>query len=609
MKDIFMKDKYKTKKQLIEELEELRRRSAEPVAASGEVKGRPSDMEFIYNSISDYVTAVTTDYRIISYNRTVEKQFGAGLEGKLCYEAYQARDEVCPDCAVKRAIESGQTEYTFQPATEVSKPVEIYAFPVIDESGRIVAVVEHGRDVTEKVEMIESLRESEERFRKFFEGAPDAMFIADPVSGDILDANPEAERLTQRTHEEIVGLHQSELHPRRMDKHSRESFEEHAKQRMGHDPVENYVVRPDGIEVPVEVLAHEITMKGKTLLLGTFRDITERKKVMERLRLFSEALQEAPDAIQIVGLDGRVKFCNKSSEDIYGYSKEELTGRHISELDADPEFAESTAIPLLMKTGRWAGEIMGKNKDGRMFPVDLSISIIRDNAGEPMALVGAARDITMRKEVEKKIADSLREKEVLLKEIHHRVKNNLAIVSSLLQLQSKQVDDERLFGMLNESRNRIASMALIHDKLYQSEDLSTINLREYIDTLVNDLLVSYNADMDSFALKLDIDDGIMLSIDKMIPCGLILNELITNSLKHAFGDREEGEIRIGFKVDGSGTATLSVSDNGPGLEEDLDVSKLKTLGLILVDSLVKQLMGEIRYDSTDGMSVEITFTP
>jgi two-component sensor histidine kinase len=210
------------------------------------------------------------------------------------------------------------------------------------------------------------------------------------------------------------------------------------------------------------------------------------------------------------------------------------------------------------------------------------------------------------KESEQQLKASLKEKEILLKEIHHRVKNNMAVVSSLLHLQSLYVKDDDLKKIFSESRNRISAMALVHEKLYQSKDFIEINLKEYIQTLIDNLFSSYNINKEYIRLETDIDN-IQLDIDRLIPCGLILNELITNSLKHAFQDRKDGEIRITIKTVDSDKVLFSVSDNGFGLPEDVDVGNPQTLGLKLIASLTRQLRGDIKYDGKEGLSVEILF--
>ena len=194
---------------------------------------------------------------------------------------------------------------------------------------------------------------------------------------------------------------------------------------------------------------------------------------------------------------------------------------------------------------------------------------------------------------------------MLLKEINHRVKNNLQIVSSLLNLQSRNVDDPAALEVLRGSQDRIRSMALIHEKLYQSEDLSRIDLGEYIRSLTVSLCQSYGLGPDN--IKLDIDVGhTLLGMDKAVPCGLIVNELVSNCLKHAFPSGGAGQIRVTFRsVDGQ--HVLIVQDDGVGIPEELDVRGTKSLGLQLVNALAGQLGGTVDFDHRNGTTVKVTF--
>ena len=216
------------------------------------------------------------------------------------------------------------------------------------------------------------------------------------------------------------------------------------------------------------------------------------------------------------------------------------------------------------------------------------------------------RDITERKRTEEQIRASLREKEVLLKEIHHRVKNNMQVIISLLNLQSKHVKDKRDWEIFKDSQNRIKSMALIHDKLYQSKDLASINFAEYIENLARHLFNTYSVSSSAIKLVADIKD-VPLDIDTAIPCGLIINELISNSLKYAFPDGREGEIQIKLYASKDDTFSLIVRDNGIGLPEDLDFRNTKSLGLQVVVALVEQLKGTIELDRSEGTAFKIVF--
>ncbi len=213
-------------------------------------------------------------------------------------------------------------------------------------------------------------------------------------------------------------------------------------------------------------------------------------------------------------------------------------------------------------------------------------------------------EIAERKRVEQQMMSSLQEKEVLLKEIHHRVKNNLQIISSLLSLQSEKLNGQDPARTFRESQDRIRSMALIHEKLYQARDISRVDFAEYTRSLTSYLFRSYVTGP-GIDLAVDID-GISLDIDKAIPCGLIINELVSNSLKYAFPDRRPGQICIRLSGDGNGYS-LVVEDDGAGLPPGLDFRNTPSLGLQLVNTLVDQLEGRIELLHGTGTVFRITF--
>jgi len=216
-------------------------------------------------------------------------------------------------------------------------------------------------------------------------------------------------------------------------------------------------------------------------------------------------------------------------------------------------------------------------------------------------------ELSERKQAEKKIKKSLEEKEVLLKEIHHRVKNNLQVISSLLYLQSNKATEQQTIELFNESQNRIRSMALIHEKLYQSENLVNINFTDYINSLISHLSNSYHTELHKITIDKKIDH-VLLSIDKAIPCGLIINELISNSLKHAFPDNMKGTINIEMTFNKHNHVHLIVKDNGIGIPEGLNPEKTDSLGLRLVNTLTKQLRGTIKHKNSNGTKFIIAFS-
>jgi len=252
---------------------------------------------------------------------------------------------------------------------------------------------------------------------------------------------------------------------------------------------------------------------------------------------------------------------------------------------------------------------------------------VRDEDGRPKMVVEFLRDITDRKEAEKTLqtaydqaiiyAEQLKEqveertraekeKEVLLREIHHRVKNNMQVISSLLKLQSRRVEDKRSLEMLKESQDRIRAMALVHEKLYESKDLTNIDFDEYIKYLVQILFRSYGINREKISLKLNIE-RVKFNIDKAIPCGLIVNELILNSLKHAFADGDEGEIKVSLLFINENEVELAVSDNGIGVPEGIDFNNSGSLGLKLVNILTDQIDGKLYLDHSKGTKFQIRF--
>ena len=201
----------------------------------------------------------------------------------------------------------------------------------------------------------------------------------------------------------------------------------------------------------------------------------------------------------------------------------------------------------------------------------------------------------------------MKEKEVLLQEIHHRVKNNLQIISSLLSLQSSSIQDKRITDIFKEGDSRIKSMALIHEKLYQSEDLTKIGFFDYVNQLAAYLFQTYDVDITKTSLEIDIDTKCSLKIDTAVSCGLILTELISNALKYAFPDNNNGVIRVKLDIDKNDCYNLIVHDDGIGFPKEIDFRSTDTLGMQLVVMLTEQLKGTVDIGRSDGTLVRITF--
>lgn len=349
------------------------------------------------------------------------------------------------------------------------------------------------------------------------------------------------------------------------------------------------------------------------VISGMMMNITRRKKAESDLKKnqerFKTVAESALDVIITTDLDGRIMYYNNSLQNIFGYSKDEMVGESITTLmpikkrEHHVDLVNKFKIIRNPKSLGFTIKSIGLRKDGSEFPIEVSHSIWKhDNENFVTVII---RDVTERDEAENQIKKSLREKEILLKEVHHRVKNNLQIISSLLDLQESYVkEDPKAVNVLQESQNRVLSMAMIYELLYQTKDLNSVNFSDYIQNIVLNLINTYGAKQ-SVVPIINAED-IYLNIETAIPCGLIISELISNALKHAFKN-DDGELLVSFKTRGNDEYELMVCDDGVGLPGGMDYRNVDSLGLKLVDSLVSQLDGTIELDRTKGSKFIITF--
>ncbi|MBN1948317.1 MAG: PAS domain S-box protein [Candidatus Cloacimonetes bacterium] len=340
------------------------------------------------------------------------------------------------------------------------------------------------------------------------------------------------------------------------------------------------------------------------------RDITEQIKAQKKLtdseERFRQMAENISDGLSIIE-DGQIIYVNQRLCEITGYDRSELMLMDCYQL----------AAPFEVERIRNICEAAGKNLENLK---NLEYWITRKD-GEPRYIINGythkkkngnhsiryiiTSDITERKQFEEKIMNSLEEKDVLLKEIHHRVKNNMQVISSLLQLQSRFIKDPQALELFRNSQNRVRSMALIHEKLYRSKDLASIDFGEYVRNLTTHLQIFYAVNADLISLEIDIED-IFFDIHYAIPCGLIINELVSNSLKYAFTDDRKGKIRISIQAS-SDSFRLEVSDTGIGMPAELDFQNTESLGLQLVMSLIGQLHGKITMQAGNGTTFLIDF--
>ncbi|MDH5719286.1 MAG: PAS domain S-box protein [Spirochaetia bacterium] len=329
-------------------------------------------------------------------------------------------------------------------------------------------------------------------------------------------------------------------------------------------------------------------------------------------------LQSMSDMLFVLDKNGEIQTVNDATVEILGYDDYEILGKNINNILEKnnkklKDFFENIDLSLTKKIET---NLIGKNGDKHSVIFSYSLMIEKDNSFK--GIVCIASDITERKKIEKelrnreqKIRKSLEEKNVLLKEINHRVKNNLQVVMSLLYLQGQKIDDANIKQTLKESQERIKSMALVHEQLYKSKDLSKISMKTYFDKLVQQLYQSYGFSKNELNIILKIKN-IFLGITMAVPCGLIVNELISNSLKHAFepmAGNEGGakkEIFISFAKKNE-KYELIIRDNGKGFPENYKIGKTDSLGMVLVETLTRQLEGELSLENRNGAYSRITF--
>ncbi|RZN37722.1 MAG: PAS domain S-box protein [Methanophagales archaeon ANME-1-THS] len=482
-----------------------------------------------------------------------------------------------------------------------------------DKAGRIIHYLSTQHDITERKKMQEALRKSETEYRALFETTGHAKAIVEEDM-TISRINKEFELISGYSKAEIEGKKKWTDFVAIEDRERITEY--HQLRRVNQKSVPRsyefcYATKKGDLRnglVTIDLIP------GTRKSIASIVDITDRKRAEEALRETRDYLENlfnyANAPIIVWDPYFTITRFNHAFEHLTGRRATEVVGKSLDILF--PEDKREEAMNLIRRAlagERWETvEIPILHTDGTVKIVLWnSATLYAGDGTTPIATIAQGQDITDRKYAEEQIKASLREKEILLREIHHRVKNNLQIISTLLYLQSSYIKDEKAFEMFKDSQNRIKSMALIHDKLYQFKDLGKIDIAGYIRDLATDLFHSYGVRPDGIKLRINVYE-VLLGVNTAIPCGLIINELVSNALKHAFPDGKEGEIRIELiRSGGEETFTLIVADNGIGFPADLDFRNTKTLGLQLVITLVDQLKGTIELDRRSGTEFKITF--
>jgi PAS domain S-box-containing protein len=454
----------------------------------------------------------------------------------------------------------------------------------------------------------EALLASEAKFRTIFDRVSDGILIADATTKKFLQGNKAICSMLGYNKEEIETLAVHDIHPPGDLPHVLDQFELQIRGEIV--LAENLpVLRKDGSIFHADIGSAAATIGDTRCLVGLFHDITERKKVAEVLaeaarvgREWQSTFDATNDAIWILDRDQRVLRTNRTAEWLFHRPFGEMIGKHCWEIVHGTE-QPIPECPILRVRKGLRRETMELQMGERWFEV--IADPILDAAGRYSGAVHIISDITVRKRAGEKIKASLLEKETMLKEIHHRVKNNLQVISSLLGLQSSYIKDDESREFFQQSQDRVKIMAQIHTMLYQSEDLARVDFGGFISDMVSRLRQSYAIAGSPIEVFADIAD-VSLTIGTSIPCGLILNELVSNALKHAFPEGKGGKIDVRMRSDGD-QVVFSVQDNGIGLSESVDICNPRSLGLELVNLLVGQMDGRMDMQVNGGTTWAITF--
>ncbi len=468
------------------------------------------------------------------------------------------------------------------------------------------------------IEMEETLVESEQRFADVINFLPDATFAID-LEGKVVIWNRAIEDMTGVKAEDIIGKGNYEYalpfygarRPVLIDllfKSDRKIEKKYSFVHRDGDTLlaETEVPFTDGRNLFLGSKASPMyDLQGNVAgAIESIRDITNRKRTESELResetKYRSVFEKTGTATVIVEDDMTISMANSEFEKLSGYSKKEIEGKM--------RWTDFVVEEDLKKVKEYH---IKRRENGKGVPAKYEFRFVgRQGDIKDMFLLvemipGTKRSICSLTDITA-LRKSLEEKEILLKEIHHRVKNNMQVISSLLSLQSQYVNDKKSLEMFKESENRIRSMASVHEKLYQSGDLTRIDFADYTQSIIRQLITSYGIDPGVVRININCSD-VFLSIDEAVPCGLIINELLSNALKHAFPKGKGGEIVVDFHPDRDNTLTLVVSDTGIGLPEDTDITDAKTLGLQLIGDLVNQLGGTLDIERDGGTAFRITF--
>jgi PAS domain S-box-containing protein len=624
-----MIDEKKTKGQLIFELKEIRQRvlQLEKITHLQKVKNRSFRKKKIHfrefaDMLPEPVFETDPDLNLTYANRRAFELLGYSAEDKR--RTVNGLDLIVPEDR-NRARENlarrlkgediGLVEYQSLKKDGSTFPA-LLRINAIKQEGNITGFRGIIVDNTGRKQVEEKLRESENRYRSVseltsdysysFKVEPDGKLVTEWVTGALIN-------VTGYTQQELKSLGGWEhlIYPDDMEKPLEQLQSMLSNQA---NTVEYRITSKDGQVHWMRDYARPMwndLEKRVTRIQGAVQDITERKLAeqaqYETETKYRSLIENSNDAIYLL-YNRKFEIINKTFEQMLGYNLIEVNKPEFDFINLVAPKSRSLIEDRVKQAAKGKKllpkyEFTALTKGGRELEVEASINYISYNDG--IASQGIIRDITDRKRAEQQMERDLQEKTILLSEIHHRVKNSLQVVGSLLHLQSRNITDEHILDLFKQSRNRINMMASVYEQLYQSENFARIDFKQYLEDVLNRMYQLFSANH-RVSLKVDVTD-VVLGLDDAIPLALILNELFTNSIKYAFPGERKGVIEICFSILDDEAYQLIYKDNGIGLPDHVDFYTTETLGLHLVKMLAKQLHGEATFEQTEWTTFKIVF--
>ena len=569
----------------------------------------------LLEAFPDAVYFKDTSGKYLILNQALEKLTGRKKQeiiGKTDAEIFP--EDLARQCAVsdEQVIKTREPAVFYESMTLENGRVcyfESHKAPVFDAEGKLIGIAGISREVTDKKIAEEKLKQSERDFRSLFENSTLGLYRTTP-DGRILLANPTIIKMLGYTSFEELASRNLEENGFELS-YPRQMFIEKIEQEGEVRGLEAAWKRKDGSTLWVRESARAVKDENGRVLYyeGTVEDITEKKlaeiALAQQKELFQTIIDSAEDIVFVLNRDYELVLFNQAAARTFGLTPEEVRSRSFRELYPGENWEEARQRFDRVFGGEVVRADVELKYNDRKIILNVTEVPLKNEKGEIYALCGIARDLTTRVELEKALELSLKEKEVLLREIHHRVKNNMQVISSMLNVQAHFVNKPEFTAIIKDCQNRIRSMALVHEHLYKFGQLSRINFGEYLNRLLVHLYNVHRVDQRQVEIELDCQP-VEIEVSLAIPLGLISNELISNCFKHAFPGGKKGKVRVALQPLGPDGLRLEISDTGVGIPEEVNLEQSATFGLQLVGLLKDQVGAELKIERSSGTRFIIT---